>query len=94
MFSKEEHTQTGDVACGGWVAAASNSCLALTAGSWQPWPRPLPRPLLRPRTAHSAWASPRGLVLLGGQHSPDTAELVPEAGAEPQLLFPLLYDTV
>ena len=75
------------------MAASSNSCLALTAGSWQPWPRPL----LRPRTAHSAWASPRGLVLLGGQHSPDTAELVPGAGAEsaePQLLFPLLYDTV
>ena len=72
------------------MAASSNSCLALTAGSWQPWPRPL----LRPRTAHSAWASPRGLVLLGGQHSPDTAELVPGAGADPQLLFPLLYDTV
>ena len=72
------------------MAASSNSCLALTAGSWQP----SARPLLRPRTAHSAWASPRGLVLLGGQHSPDTAELVPGAGAEQQLLFPLLYDTV
>ena len=71
------------------MAASSNSCLALTAGSWQH----SARPLLRPRTAHSAWASPRGLVLLGGQHSPDTAELVPGAGAEPQL-FPLLYDTV
>ena len=57
------HSQTGGTLCGGGLYGSGTwtSCLTFTSGSWEET-----HTLDRERFAHSAWASPRGIMLLGG----------------------------
>ena len=54
------HTQTGVTACGGWDWGSTCHTLSST-GSWEE-----SHNLAHSRRHHSAWASPLGIVLIGG----------------------------
>ena len=59
-FRREMHSQTGLTLCGGIYTRTS--CYTLTSsGSWEQT-----HSLSRERWHHSAWASPQGVMLLGG----------------------------
>ena len=60
--SRRLHTQTGLTACGGSESPASTNCHTLSStGSWEE-----SHNLAHSRRHHSAWASPLGIVLIGG----------------------------
>ena len=71
------HSQTGYTLCGGGLygSATWTSCLTFTSGSWEET-----HTLDRERFAHSAWASPRGIMLLGGWGSKTSTEILMESG--------------
>ena len=76
------HTQTGFTLCGGWDSAppwiSRTSCLTLTtSGSWEESYN-----LTIERDSHCAWASPQGIMLLGGwdTSSLTTTEILLEDG--------------
>ena len=74
-FKRVYHSQTGGTLCGGWHNPAKKSCHTLTRrGSWEK-SHILSR---RGRVCHSAWASPQGTILLGGEHLPlsNTTEIL------------------
>ena len=55
------HSQTGIVTCGGGVGSEETSCVTFEAGSWKKT-----HTLGREWLAHTAWASPRGVMLMKG----------------------------
>ena len=65
------HTQDGLVACGGAGGGARTSCATLTAAGWAE-----SQLLGQERQYHTSWRSPAGLLLLGGEQSPTTTELL------------------
>ena len=61
-YSRYGHSQTGVTACGGEDFAAWSKCHTLSStGSWIQ-----SHNLAQGRRDHSAWASPQGIILLGG----------------------------
>ena len=60
-------------------------------GSWLPSHR-----LARPRTWHSSWASPSGLVVLGGAAAGagTTSELLSATSGDTEPHFPLKHETL
>ena len=75
------HTLTGNVVCGGVYPGTDTSCLELAedGSGWVPYSS-----LTTRRLAHSSWASPQGIVLMGGYYSGDTTELVTSNGSVSQ----------
>ena len=73
------HTLTGNLLCGGVYPGTSTNCLELkeNGDGWTPFSTAL----TQSRLAHSQWDSPSGIILLGGYDSPDTTELVNNAGS-------------
>ena len=78
-YTRYHHSQTRLTACGGWGDAASKtSCHTLSSsGSWEET-----HSLDQERRQHSAWASPQGVMLLGGVGSSahTTSEILLESG--------------
>ena len=75
-----QHSQTGLVACGGGKFRSSErtSCVTFDSGRWKKT-----HTLRYKRFAHSAWASPRGVLLMGGGYSDGdgtTTELLTDNG--------------
>ena len=96
-FRRSSHTQTGLTACGGECAhqgseegACETSCHTLSGspGAWE-WTKSHTW-ASKERVGHSAWASPQGIVLLGGS-SRETEILMSNGGTKPG--FTLNYDT-
>ena len=58
------HTQTGPIVCGGY--GGKKSCITFISGSVN-WKKTHTLP--KERLWHSAWGSPQGVVLLGGDDS-------------------------
>ena len=85
-----DHTGTGLEVCGGGGSAATLvTCARLSGGRWSPG-----HSLERDRWQHCSWASPQGLVLLGGgNYGLVTTELLEEASADSVQHFPLKYAT-
>merc|ERR1719219_938055 len=75
--------------CGGYDnTPIKTSCLTLTSpGTWEKTST-----LLNARLRHSSWASPSGLILLGGTDSQTTTEKIQENGTSTQS-FGLKYPT-
>ena len=72
------HTQTGPVACGGeGSASAKKSCITFFSGG-DDWVKT--HNLSTGRWYHSSWASPRGVMLMGGPSSDTTSEILTEDG--------------
>ena len=85
-YGRSDHTQSGAVICGGsGKYGVMANCTTLSsewekthtlAGSW---------PRLPDRQMHSFWASPRGIMLIGGGHisdmsNSDTTEILTKDG--------------
>ena len=87
------HTQSGLQACGGGSSYPDPSptlvsCVTFNQGSWD-----RSHLLQQQRALHSAWSSPSGLVLIGGDHSEKTTELLSENTIFSSNHFPLKYET-
>ena len=78
------HSQTGSVVCGGLDKGTRTSCVTLSS-EWEKT-----HTLAEKRVYHSAWSSPRGIMLLGGDY--DATEILTENG-DTIPGFPLDYDT-
>ena len=81
------HTQSGLIACGG-SSNNRQSCVTFKDGVWT-----TSHSLREDRWEHSAWASPAGVVLLGGANSdPSTSsELLSDSTGTSSVYFPLKY---
>ena len=82
------HTQTGPVACGGSGTAVRSSCVTFFSGG-DDWVKT--HNLTMKRQEHSAWASPRGVMLMGGYKSKTTEILTDDGDTIPG--FSLDYKT-
>ena len=70
------HTQTGSVLCGG-TRYAGTTCLTFFSGG-EDWVKT--HNLTQNRLSHSAWASPRGIMLMGSLWSKKTTEILTDDG--------------
>ena len=69
------------------VGDVVSTCVRLDHDTWS-----LAASLRHPRQLHCAWSTGRGLVLLGGESSRNTTELITEDGGSVEH-FTLKYDT-
>ena len=70
------HSQSGPLVCGG--NSMSQICVTFSSGTWQQT-----HYLGQRREAHTAWASPRGVLLMGSTYSQGmkTTELLNDDGS-------------
>ena len=71
------HSQMGAITCGGGGGSdeqMSMSCVTFSKGRWKKSHR-----LREERHAHTAWASPHGVLLMGGDSSEKLTELLNDA---------------
>ena len=87
------HTQTGPIVCGGDNGSGMMmmACFTFISGDVN-WEKT--HTLAKPRWGHSAWASPQGIMMLGGwdNRAWTTSEILLENG-DTKLGFRLKYDT-
>ena len=76
--ARHHHSQSGPLTCGGVSGSHSEytSCVTFSGGSWQQT-----HTLGKYRVGHTAWASPRGVLLMGGAYSGRTTELLNDNGS-------------
>ena len=84
---RDSHTQDGEVACGGFYPLPT--CVSLTASGWA-----TSHNLVDRRYDHMSWRSPAGLLLMGGQYSRRTTELLSDTNSSSSPSFDLEYDTL
>ena len=80
-------SQTGLVTCGGKSDETMSSCLTFKDGTWQQT-----HTLGTRRQHHLSWASPQGVLLIGGDYGGTTTELLNDNGSTTPS-FSLNYDT-
>ena len=91
---RHRHTQDGSIICGGGTYGrfrkrTRNTCITLNKdGKWKVSHR-----LNRPRYSHVSWKMHEGIVLMGGENSQNTTELIKDDGTV-QEYFPLKYDSM
>ena len=83
------HTQDGEVACGGDNTATLTSCVTLTASGWT-----TSHHLVEERHNHVSWRSPAGLLLMGGEYTRRSTELLSNTNSSSSPSFNLEYDLV
>ena len=86
--ARDFHTQTGVEACGGWHSSTGTTCVRLEGGSWTQSHK-----LVEKREDHCSWASSAGTLLIGGDYSLQTTELLESNTGDSVTSFPLKYDT-
>ena len=75
-YLSQGHTQTGVTLCGGHRSPQRTTCHTLSSsGSWE-----LSHNLTENRREHCAWDSPQGIILIGGDFSDTTTEILLENG--------------
>ena len=73
------HSQTGLLTCGGGGNSEDDgSCVTFTAGKWKKT-----HILGQERYGHAAWASPEGVLLIGGDQRVTTELLTDNGGSTP-----------
>ena len=83
------HTQDGLTACGGPNFDTQDNCVTLTDGQWTQ-----SHTLLHMRYHHTSWALGDGRVMLmGGEGSPTTTEIISPGSDTITQGFPLKYDS-
>ena len=86
VWQHRQHSMEKNVICGGHHPAWKY-CFTLTNGTWE-----FTTTLLEQRFRHSSWASPSGMILLGGIFSKRTTEKIGEDGTS-SYSFELKYNT-
>ena len=74
---RQDHTQNGLITCGGWTGENAKNCLTFSIGM-EEWK--ISHTLTEERYRHSSWASPDGVVLLGGDENKNTTEILTNSG--------------
>ena len=74
--ARYQHSQSGLLACGGGGDSERASCVTFSGGSWEQT-----HTLGQRRYAHTAWASPQGVLLMGSHFSSTTTELLNDDGS-------------
>ena len=88
-LQRYQHTQDGEVACGGYGSDATpTSCVSLTTSGWI-----TSHQLQEGRFNHVSWRSPAGLLLMGGYPSLQTTELLSNTSSSSSPSFGLEYNT-
>ena len=89
--SKDRHTQSGLIACGGYDSTATRkSCIKFQSGSW----KTVTENLLELRYYHSSWANEEDeILLIGGFASSTTTEIVYQNGTSIRSFVPK-YNTM
>ena len=85
------HTQDGLLSCGGGDGTdTTRTCekISALAGGWV-----VSHNLLGDRSEHSSWQSPAGLVIIGGEYSGTTTELLSSSDSSSSYSFTLQYRT-
>ena len=86
---RANHTQSKDILCGGYEDhVPSTTCMSYTGGAWV-----TSHTLLEERYDHCSWRSPEGVLLMGGEGSPRTTELLSNINSTTALSFLLEYHT-
>ena len=80
-------SQSGLVTCGGKSTETMSNCLTFKDGTWQQT-----HTLGTRRQHHLSWASPQGVLLIGGDYGGTTTELLNDNGSTTPS-FSLDYDT-
>jgi hypothetical protein len=84
------HTMDSLYICGGYYySSAATNCLHFSSGQWY-----TSHTLVESRYGQSSWQTDQGLVLMGGDGSPSTSEIVPTAGEQGGPSFGMQYPTV
>ena len=84
-----EHTMDSLLICGGiYTSTAATTCLSFTSGQWI-----TSHTLVEKRADHTSWQTEQGLVLMGGEGSPYTSEIVATAGGQGGPSFAMQYST-
>ena len=85
------HTQDGNTICGGLdpIGAAHDSCLTLSGGGG--WVQSHTQ--RDKKRYHSSWMSPSGILLMGGDYSRTTTELLSSTDSTTTNRFTLEYET-
>ena len=84
------HTQTGLEACGGGSSSSpQTTCVRLSGDSWSQ-----SHQLVERRRSHCSWASPAGTLLIGGQYSKKSTELLDAITGYSVMSFRLKDDTM
>ena len=85
------HTQDGLVACSGEgdTTGTRTTCIILTGGGWQE-----SHQLQDDRLGHSSWRSPAGLLLMGGDYSRTSTEMLSATDSTTSSIFTLEYVTL
>ena len=75
--ARYQHSQSGLLACGGGGDSERASCVTFSGGSWEQT-----HTLGQSRYGHTAWASPQGVLLMGGpwENHLTTTELLTDNG--------------
>ena len=77
--ARYQHSQSGLLACGGGSSSSSEvtSCVTFSGGTWEQT-----HTLGQSRYAHTSWASPQGVLLMGSAYdSYTTTELLNDDGS-------------
>jgi hypothetical protein len=80
------HTMDSLLICGGYGSSSDTTCLSFTSGQWI-----TSHTLVEQRYAHISWQTEQGLVLMGGDYSPYTSEIVATAGGQGGPSFAMQY---
>ena len=75
---RHEHTQNGPMMCGGanYHSDVKNTCVKFCGGFWNE----THSSLQEDRSGHGSWASPGGLMLIGGHGFKETSEVLSDDG--------------
>ena len=82
------HTISSLTLCGGYFTSTRTSCISFSSGVWVP-----SHSLAERRSWHTSWEREEGLLLLGGEYSSNTTELLTEGSEEGVPAFSLQYIT-
>ena len=74
--ARYRHSQSGLLACGGsHISSEYKSCVTFAGGRWKK-----SHTLGKRRYGLTAWASPRGVLLMGSTHSRTTTDMLTNTG--------------
>jgi len=90
-WQRTGHTMDSLLVCGGgYPDHKGTTCLTFSSGKWM-----TSHSLVEKRRHHTSWKTEEGVVMLmGGEGSPTTSELVQMGGEQGEPSFPMQYKTV
>jgi hypothetical protein len=83
-----DHTMDSLLICGGPSSSTAITCMSFSSGQWIN-----SNTLVSGKCDHTSWQTEQGVVLMGGNYSPYTSEIVDTAGGQGGSSFAMQYST-